>query len=581
MDEATWDYIVVGSGAGGGTVAARLAESGMRVLVLEAGSDPKSQPASNSAAWYDVPAFHPFASEDPTTAWNFYVRHYADSAIQARDPKLTGAGILYPRAGTLGGCTAHNAMILIRPHDSDWNGIAAITGDPTWRAPAMAHYWNKLSSWLGTESPVPLAGLLDNQLRDVLLRTATALSSPLAGILRILDGLADPNDPAVAHRTDPQLCFLPLTTLRNTRIGARERLLAVQARFPDRLHIECDAHVTQILLDKSNRATGVAWRKGEKLYRASPIARQSPGTPRTSLANREVILAGGSFNTPQLLMLSGIGHAQELARHKIALRIDLPGVGRNLQDRYEIGVVNRMAEHWEGLRDARFSMQDRLYRKWKNTRAGMYISNGGAMAVTLASAPGKTDPDLICLAFLSRFTGYYPGYAQDIASHTNYLTWAVLKAHTNNRAGTLHLRSADPLDPPDINFRYFAEGSDTDNDDLRAVVTGLRLVRKITATLKRDGTIAAEEFPGDATDTDEALAQYASDTAWGHHASGTCAIGPMGSGGVLDSQFNVYGTTGLRVVDASVFPRIPGFFIASAVYMAAEKAADVILSHAR
>lgn len=445
----------------------------------------------------------------------------------------------------------------------------------------MARYWDRLSTWLGTESPVPLAGLLDAQLRSVLLCSASALSSPLAGLLRILEGLADPNDPQILSQTNPTLCFLPLTTLRNARIGTRERLLAVKARYPNNLHIECDAHVTQVILDGNNRATGVAWRKGEKLYRASPIASQGGGTPRMARASREVILAGGSFNTPQLLMLSGIGPAGDLARHRIAKRVDLPGVGRNLQDRYEVGVGNRMARHWEGLRDARFSIDDPVYRAWKNHRSGLYVSNGGALAVTAASAPEKTEPDLICLGFLSRFTGYYPCYARDIGAHTNFFTWAVLKAHTNNRAGTVRLRSANPMEPPEVNFKYFQDGDDDNGDDLCAVVAGLRLARKMTAALKRDGIILSEEFPGDAIESDAALAQYARDTAWGHHASGTCAIGPVRGGGVLDSAFNVYGTSALRVVDASVFPRIPGFFIASAVYMAAEKAADVILADAR
>ena len=581
MDEAEFDYIVVGSGAGGGTVAARLAEAGMRVLVLEAGGDAKADPDCLSAAHYDVPAFHAMASEDPAMAWNFFVRHYTDPARQARDPKLTGSGILYPRAGTLGGCTAHNAMILIRPHDMDWDGIAALTGDASWRAVAMAAYWDRLRRWLGTESPVPLAGVLDAQLRAVLLCTASTVASPLAGVLQVLEGLGDPNDPDLAHRTAPTLCHLPLTTLRNARFGTRERLLDVRARFPDRLHLACDALVTGIQFDRDNRATGVTWRQGARLYRAAPNAQRATTTIRTTRARREIILAGGAFNTPQLLMLSGIGPTVELKRLKIARRIDLPGVGRNLQDRYEVGVVNRMARPWEGLRQARFTPLDPVFRAWRKQRSGLYISNGGAVAVTLASAPDKIVPDLICLGFLSYFKGYYPGYSGDIAAHDNYLTWAVLKGHTNNRAGYVRLRSADPLDPPDINFRYFEEGNDTSGDDLRAVVAGLRFVRRMTAGLKRDGTIAAEEFPGDAAVSDADLATYVRDTAWGHHACGTCAIGPIGGGGVLDSEFRVYGTSGLRVVDASVFPRIPGFFIASAVYMAAEKAADVILRDAR
>ena len=160
----------------------------------------------------------------------------------------------------------------------------------------------------------------------------------------------------------------------------------------------------------------------------------------------------------------------------------------------------------------------------------------------------------------------------------NYLTWAILKAHTRNRAGELVLRSADPRDTPLINFHYFEEGSDTEGEDLRSVVAGIRFVRRLTAKLKAQRLIAEEEQPGETLQTDAELMDFVRSVAWGHHASCTCAIGPQEGGGVLGSDFRVHGTEGLRVVDASVFPRIPGFFIASAVYMVAEKAADVILA---
>ena len=160
----------------------------------------------------------------------------------------------------------------------------------------------------------------------------------------------------------------------------------------------------------------------------------------------------------------------------------------------------------------------------------------------------------------------------------NYLTWAILKAHTQNRAGEVTLRSADPRDTPLIDFNYFEEGSDVAGEDLDSVVAGIRFVRRLTAKLKADGLIAEEEQPGDARQTDDELRDYVRTTAWGHHASCTCPIGPREAGGVLGSDFRVHGTQGLRVVDASVFPHIPGFFVVSAVYMIAEKAADVILS---
>jgi choline dehydrogenase len=179
---------------------------------------------------------------------------------------------------------------------------------------------------------------------------------------------------------------------------------------------------------------------------------------------------------------------------------------------------------------------------------------------------------------LGLFGGYFPGYSSLEVTKPNYLTWAILKAHTQNHAGEVRLRSADPRDTPLVDFNYFEEGSDSTGEDLDSVVAGIRFVRRLTKELKDRGLIAAEEQPGDAVQSDDELKDFIRTRAWGHHASCTCAIGPRDAGGVLASDFRVHGTKGLRVVDASVFPRIPGFFIVSAVYMAAEKAADVILA---
>jgi choline dehydrogenase-like flavoprotein len=293
-------------------------------------------------------------------------------------------------------------------------------------------------------------------------------------------------------------------------------------------------------------------------------------------------VCGGAFNTPQLLMLSGIGSGPDLCALGIAPRVDLPGVGRNLQDRYEIGVVNRLAvPTWPSLRKAEFRRGDTLWREWAHRRRGMYTSNGGALAIIRRSAPHLPLPDLCLMAMLAPFKGYFPGYSRLIAEERNRLTWSILKAHTRNRAGTVRLRSADPTVPPLIDFRYFDPANDPEKSDLRSVVAAIRFVRKLTEPLLRSGVFAAEEIPGKTLHSDEELAGFVRNHAWGHHACGTCAIGKRGEGGVLGSDFRVHGTAALRVVDASVFPRIPGYFIAAAVYMVAEKGADVILADAQ
>jgi choline dehydrogenase-like flavoprotein len=145
-DAVTCDYAVIGSGAGGGTVAARLAEAGMNVVLLEAGDDYRQRSASGLPEDCDVPAFHPLASENPALRWDLFVRHYADETQQRRDCKAGPEGILYPRASTLGGCTAHNAMIFVTPDDSDWDGIAALTGDNSWRAANMRRYLRRVEN---------------------------------------------------------------------------------------------------------------------------------------------------------------------------------------------------------------------------------------------------------------------------------------------------------------------------------------------------------------------------------------------------------------------------------------------------
>jgi choline dehydrogenase len=501
-------------------------------------------------------------------------------------------------------------MILIYPHNADWDQIADLTGDASWRADNMRTYFERIEScayrpdeqalnrlgrnpsrhgwngWLQTEKALPSAAILTDDLRSTIVDSArTVLHSPAFAPTNEdqqarLESELDPNDWRVVSDAAIGLRYTPLTTRNHQRIGARERVLDVAMRKPDCLKIQLHALATRVLFDDANRAIGVEYQSGERLYGADAHPSAAAGPLQQVFAAREVILAGGAFNTPQLLMLSGVGPKADLERCGIAVRVDLPGVGQNLQDRYEVAVVNRMNfASWEALAGATFTSADPQYHDWSDKRDGVYTTNGAILSVVARSSAAAPVPDLFLYALLGRFQGYFPGYSSLLAEHPNYLTWVVLKAHTNNTAGEVTLRAADPRVPPDINFRYFDEGNDSGGGDLQAVVAGIKLARSLVSELKAKGRIAAEELPGDAV-TDQELPGFVQQHAWGHHASCTCRIGARDGGGVLSSDFKVYGVEGLRVVDASVFPRIPGFFLASAVYMIGEKAADVIAADA-
>ena len=203
------------------------------------------------------------------------------------------------------------------------------------------------------------------------------------------------------------------------------------------------------------------------------------------------------------------------------------------------------------------------------------------IAIVHKSDPTLADPDLFIFGLPVSFKGYFPQYADTLTERHDEFTWAILKAHTENTGGRVTLRSTDPLERPEVNFHYFGEGTDRAGKDLKAVVQGVKFVRSFAgefdmqcSLLERKGATRKHDIRSDAEIEDWVKAE-----AWGHHASGTCRIGAKGdtTDSVLDTEFRVKGVSGLRVVDASIFPRIPGFFIASSIYMVAEKASESIL----
>lgn len=574
--------------------------------------------------------------------WDYFVNHYSDETRQEEDSKMvwetpsddhyvgtsppagsTPLGIWYPRTGTLGGCAAHNAMITIYPHESDWNNIANITGDSSWEAANMRKYFERLercrylensvvghgfNGWFETSVTELSLAIEDTKLLSLIIAAGTAMGQGLLGkIIDTVVGLGevllrDINAYVPGRDAQEGLFQVPIavTEVEKKRNGPRDFILATSNAVNSdgsrkyHLDIKLNTLVTKVRFDTNGtkpKAVGVDYIEGPRLYRADPnAASASTGITGSVNAAKEVIVSAGAFNSPQLLKLSGIGPKAELEKFHIPVVVDLPGVGSNLQDRYEATIVGDSNTDFAITHSCTFlrTTPDPCLEQWQSLAGpslkGTYATNGIAIAVVKKSSVAEGDPDLLISGAPAYFTGYHPGYANESLKDAHHWSWIVLKAHSRNNKGTVTLRSSDPRDTPVINFNYFDTGNTADGadeKDLQAVYEGMQLSREMFKDyIPLQGTFE-EVWPADRANSEQEMKDWIKKEAWGHHASCTNPIGADDDpNAVLDSRFRVRGVDGLRVVDASVYPKIPGFYIVLPTYMISEKAADAVLEDA-
>ncbi|KAJ9063012.1 hypothetical protein DSO57_1004642 [Entomophthora muscae] len=555
-----FDYIVVGSGPGGGTVATELAIKGFKTLLIEAGSD----------HWKPnqfTPGLHATAALDPETSFGFDVKH-----------SLNNVSYFYPRAGALGGCIVHNAMLSIYPNTRDFELMHNTTGDEEWLEKNMRNYFKRMEGNQYIENRKDHLHGFDGWFKTSYLVPPEERSFQFTTLVAATIG--DPQfdingKDSIGLNSDKEAkSFIPQAVDKSTftRTNFPAYMRSVAKTHP--LTIWTDTFVTRVLFNATT-AVGVEYKKGKYLYKASPLStNHNNATLGSVMANKETIISGGTFNTPQILMLSGIGDKEHLEEFNISVVSHVPGVGRNMMDRYEIPVVLQYPSQFDSIKKCQLkaSEDDPCYAEYMEHHTGPYTSNGAISGQLKKSNPKLKEADLFILDSLSDFHGYFRGYNQNLVKRCDSSTRLILKAHTNNTNGHVKLLSSNPFDVPDIHFHYFSDG----DSDLDILVESLKAERENLSKLNITHT---ELYPGKAIQTDDQLRDYIKETAWGHHA---CCTAKMGTShdpdAVVDAKFRVRGVKNLRVVDMSIFPKIPGYFPTLYIHMMAMKAADDITS---
>ncbi|MGR9073988.1 MAG: GMC family oxidoreductase [Gammaproteobacteria bacterium] len=521
-----FDYIIVGAGSAGCVLANRLSEDpACRVLLLEAGG-------SDDAPSIRTPAYYT-QLQDSVYDWGFRT---------APQRQMFGRRIFLPQGRVLGGSSSINFLIYMRGNRGDYDHWENL-GNPGWNYEAVLPYFIKSESnatfsdrYHGTSGPLAVTSHPSgNPLVERYFAAAQEAGIPFNPDFN--GEFQEGCGPMQATIADGSRCSAAAAYLHP--VAARRNLTVVSHALATRLLIE------------RGRAVGV-----EYLHL---------GAAEKAFASEEVIVASGALRSPQLLMLSGIGPKAELEKTGIPVRLDLPGVGKNLQDHLHTRVRCEITQPLTFSALPEESKQAAVWQ-YRNDRTGALASNFLEAGAFVKSRTDETMPGLQ-LFFLMTLP---PDYPEAGATNRHGMTFTAYINRPESR-GEVTLATADPLDRPIIDFNYLS-----DEEDLRCAVAGVRWNLRILYAGAFDDLRGREVAPGESVRSDDALEDFVRRTAsttW--HPSGTCKMG-VDSMAVVDAELRVRGVEGLRVADASIMPTIVSGNTNAPTMMIAEKAADLI-----